>query len=70
MVLGWRTVPKTNTHRTRRLEFLGLALLSLALASAAEQNTPRSEPPPSDTTDSRRACRRRQPAALPRGADQ
>lgn len=32
IVLGWRTVPNTETDRTRRLDVLGLALLSPALA--------------------------------------
>jgi EmrB/QacA subfamily drug resistance transporter len=32
MVLGWRTVPKTKTDHKRRLDFLGLVLLSPALA--------------------------------------
>lgn len=32
MVLGWRTVPKTRTDHKRRLDFLGLVLLSPALA--------------------------------------
>jgi EmrB/QacA subfamily drug resistance transporter len=32
MVLAWRTVPKTRTGHKRRLDFLGLVLLSPALA--------------------------------------
>jgi EmrB/QacA subfamily drug resistance transporter len=32
MVLGWRTVPKTTTDHKRRLDVLGLVLLSPALA--------------------------------------